>query len=79
MNLQMIDSEEWVDGSFKDKLGEVLAPFRSQGSPVWIEYTSPQASTRIELGESWRVQPDDKLLLELRYLVGDQSVELVYD
>ena len=24
MNIQMIDSEEWVDGSFKDKLGEIL-------------------------------------------------------
>ena len=44
-----------------------------------IEYSSDNASTRIELGESWRVQPDDDLLLELKYLVGDQSVELVYD
>ncbi|RBP31004.1 DNA polymerase III alpha subunit [Marinobacter pelagius] len=62
-----------------DKLDETLRPFRCEGSPVWIEYRSPEARTRIELGESWRVQPDDNLLLELRYLVGDQSVELVYD
>jgi DNA polymerase-3 subunit alpha len=46
---------------------------------VWIEYTSPAASTRIELGSSWRVEPNDSLLLELKYLVGDRSVELVYD
>ena len=62
-----------------EKLDTTLRPFRCEGSPVWIEYSSPEASTRIELGESWRVQPDDNLLLELRYLVGDQSVELVYD
>jgi len=62
-----------------DKLDDTLRPFRCEGSPVWIEYTGPEARTRIELGDSWRVQPDDSLLLELRYLVGDQSVELVYD
>ena len=77
--LKLCLHSDQLQNGLLDKLGEVLAPFRSQGSPVWIEYTSPQASTRIELGESWRVQPDDKLLLELRYLVGDQSVELVYD
>ncbi|MGM0570763.1 DNA polymerase III subunit alpha [Marinobacter sp.] len=62
-----------------DKLDSTLRPFRNQGSPVWIEYQGEGASTRIELGENWRVQPDDNLLLELRYLVGDNRVELVYD
>ena len=62
-----------------DKLDTTLRPFRNDGSPVWIEYRSDQACTRIELGESWKVQPDDSLLLELRYLVGDNQVELVYD
>ncbi|WP_339806155.1 DNA polymerase III subunit alpha, partial [uncultured Marinobacter sp.] len=62
-----------------DKLDTTLRPFRNDGSPVWIEYRSDQACTRIELGESWKVQPDDSLLLELRYLVGDNQVELGYD
>ena len=62
-----------------DKLDDTLRPFRNEGSPVWIEYSSAEARTRIELGESWRVQPDDNLLFELKHLVGDQSVELVYD
>ncbi|WP_336368501.1 DNA polymerase III subunit alpha [Marinobacter sp. C2H3] len=62
-----------------DRIDSTLRPFRCEGSPVWIEYSSDQANTRIELGESWRVQPDDNLLLELRHLVGEKSVELVYD
>jgi len=62
-----------------DKLDSTLRPFRGEGSPVWIDYRSEQATTRIELGQNWRVQPSDDLLLELKYLVGDQSVELVYD
>ncbi|MDY6797959.1 MAG: DNA polymerase III subunit alpha [Pseudomonadota bacterium] len=61
-----------------DKLDSTLRPFRGEGSPVWIDYRSEQATTRIELGQNWRVQPSDDLLLELKYLVGDQSVELVY-
>lgn len=62
-----------------DRIDSTLRPFRCDGSPVWIEYSSQEASTRIELGDAWRVQPDDNLLLELRYLMGDQCVELVYD
>src|SRR5690554_6855148 len=62
-----------------DKLDDTLRPFRNEGSPVWIEYSSAEASTRIELGASWRVQPDDNLLFELKHLVGEKSVELVYD
>jgi DNA polymerase-3 subunit alpha len=70
---------EQLQNGLLDKLDDTLRPFRSEGSPVWIEYRSAEASTRIELGESWRVQPDDTLLFELKHLVGDQSVELVYD
>ncbi len=62
-----------------DKLDSTLRPFRCEGSPIWIEYCGDQAQTRIELGESWRVQPNDELLLELKYLMGEKSVELVYD
>jgi len=62
-----------------EKLDDTLRPFRNEGSPVWIEYSSAEARTRIELGESWRVQPDDNLLFELKHLVGEKSVELVYD
>ena len=71
--------EKQLQNGLLDKLGETLQPFRCEGSPVWIEYCGEQASTRIELGESWRVQPDDSLLFELKHLVGDQSVALVYD
>ncbi|PSF14909.1 DNA polymerase III subunit alpha [Marinobacter shengliensis] len=70
---------EQLQNGLLDKLDDTLRPFRNEGSPVWIEYSSADARTRIELGESWRVQPDDNLLFELRHLVGEKSVELVYD
>ncbi len=77
--LQLKLEAEQLQNGLLDRLDDTLRPFRSQGSPVWIEYVRDNARTRIELGESWRVQPDDKLLHELRYLVGDNRVELVYD
>nr|BBJ04474.1 DNA polymerase III subunit alpha [Marinobacter nauticus] len=70
---------EQLQNGLLDKLDDTLRPFRNEGIPVWIEYSSAEARTRIELGESWRVQPDDNLLFELRHLVGEKSVELVYD
>jgi DNA polymerase-3 subunit alpha len=77
--LKLAIHADQLQNGLLDKLDSTLRPFRCEGSPVWIEYSTNEASTRIELGESWRVQPDDDLLLELKYLVGDQSVELVYD
>jgi DNA polymerase-3 subunit alpha len=77
--LQLKLTESQLGNGLLDSLEQLLAPHRCEGSPVWIEYTSPAASTRIELGSSWRVEPNDNLLLELKYLVGDRSVELVYD
>jgi DNA polymerase-3 subunit alpha len=77
--LQLKLNQSQLDNGLLDSLEQLLAPHRCDGSPVWIEYTSPAASTRIELGSSWRVEPNDSLLLELKYLVGDRSVELVYD
>jgi DNA polymerase-3 subunit alpha len=77
--LQLKLSENQLGNGLLDSLEQLLAPHRCEGSPVWIEYTSPVASTRIELGSSWRVAPNDNLLLELKHLVGDRSVELVYD
>ncbi|SFR40862.1 DNA polymerase III, alpha subunit [Marinobacter daqiaonensis] len=77
--LQLRLEAKQLQNGLLDKLDSTLRPFRSEGSPVWIDYVSDNASTRIELGESWRVQPDDNLLHELKYLVGDSGVELVYD
>ena len=77
--LQLALRADQLQNGLLDKIDQTLRPFRCEGSPVWIDYQGGDASTRIELGQGWRVQPDDKLLMELRYLVGDQAVELVYD
>ena len=62
-----------------DELEDVLRPYRGPGCPVNLDYESERARTRIQLGENWRVQPDDELLLSLRHLLGEDRVTLVYD
>jgi len=64
---------------FLDELEDVLRPYRGLGCPVNLDYESQSARTLIRLGESWRVQPDDELLLSLRHLLGEDRVTLVYD
>ncbi|TDT37785.1 DNA polymerase III alpha subunit [Halospina denitrificans] len=64
---------------FLDELEDVLRPYRGPGCPVNLDYESPSARTLIRLGENWRVQPDDELLLSLRHLLGEDRVTLVYD
>ena len=64
---------------FLDELEDVLRRYRGRGCPVNLDYESPRARTLIRLGESWRVQPDDELLLSLRHLLGEDHVMLVYD
>ena len=70
---------EQLGNGLLDKIGQTLQPYRGEGCPIWVDYLSDEAKTRIQLGESWRVQPNDDLLLNLRHLIGDQSVEIVYD
>ncbi|MCH8499607.1 MAG: DNA polymerase III subunit alpha [Marinobacter sp.] len=76
--IQVALHEDQLANGLLDELDQLLAPYRGDGCPVWIDYQGASARTRIELGEQWRIKPDDNLLLNLRYLVGEQAVELVY-
>lgn len=48
------------------------------GCKVLVKYLCPEASALIELGSDWLIEPLDELLQELKYLLGDDHVELVY-
>ena len=50
-----------------------------EGCPVVLDFYNSVARCDIRLGDSWRVNPSDELLQELRYAYGDESVELVFN
>jgi len=63
---------------FVESLEHVLAPFKNGQCPVCIDYQRPDLSTRLLLGEEWRIHPTDELLLQLRKLAGNEQVEILY-
>jgi DNA polymerase-3 subunit alpha len=47
--------------------------------PIVVEYKQPAGSAMLRFGERWRVTPTDTLLDQLKELVGQDAVELVYE
>jgi DNA polymerase III subunit alpha len=64
--------------AFIPELQAALQPFKGGTCPVGISYTSPAASTGIQLGDNWRVHPTDELLARLKRLPGVMGVEVKY-
>ena len=60
------------------KLRELLAPYRNGGCAVSIIYTNREAECRIDLGEEWRVKPDDALIQSLEDWLSPQNVRIEY-
>ncbi|MFE8073120.1 DNA polymerase III subunit alpha [Marinobacteraceae bacterium S3BR75-40.1] len=71
--------EQQFGNGLLDELKEVLQPYRAEGCPVSVAYQRSDAKTLIRLGEEWRVQPDDELIVGLKHLLGDDRVSVVYD
>lgn len=60
------------------KLQELLSPYRNGGCPVTISYRNNRASCDVELGESWRVQLHDNLLLSLSDWLDAENIRIRY-
>ena len=56
----------------------MLAPYKAGGCPVSIHYSNGAAECRIDLGDGWRVKPEEELLDALNEWLAPENVELVY-
>jgi DNA polymerase-3 subunit alpha len=67
-------------GSSGAKLRELLSPYRNGGGgcAVSIIYTNRAAQCRIDLGEQWRVKPDDALIQSLQEWLKPENVRIEY-
>jgi DNA polymerase-3 subunit alpha len=71
-------TEQMSDESM-DRLKVILGLHRAGAScPVLIDYQATTAAARLNLGSTWRVKPGDKLLDDLRQLLGDNAVKVEY-
>jgi len=66
----------------REELARLLTPYRGGGCPLWLELQCVEGSLRasglVELGDSWKVSPEDELLIKLRDRYGQQAVSLMY-
>jgi len=67
-----------VARGFEKQLEKLLQPYKGGSCPLVIDYRSQSARGLIELGEHWRVYPEEELLLKLRDCYGQKSVSLIY-
>ncbi len=65
-------------GANADRLYELLRPFRNGSCPIVVEYRNRGVGGELELPEGWRVNPDDKLIAQLKDCFAPENVRVVY-
>ncbi|WP_394128718.1 DNA polymerase III subunit alpha [Shewanella maritima] len=67
-------TQEWLQ-SFE----QALQPWKQGAVPVVITYSQDDAQGQLRLGDEWRVNPSDDLMLALESLVGSQNVKITFN
>jgi DNA polymerase-3 subunit alpha len=60
------------------QIKEIFTPYRDGKCPVQINYRNGNASCQLRLGESWQVTLHDDLLRDLRGLLKEENVQVIY-
>ncbi|MEO8165390.1 MAG: DNA polymerase III subunit alpha, partial [Betaproteobacteria bacterium] len=60
------------------RLKKVLEPYRNGSLRVLIAYTNGSAAAEFDLGEEWKIRPDDNLMSELGKWLEPGNVQVVY-
>ena len=66
------------DAAIVAKLKELFTPYRGGKCPVVIHYRNQTGSAQLKLGEAWNVTLPDGMLNDLRGLLGERNVRVVY-
>ncbi|MBK0034953.1 DNA polymerase III subunit alpha [Erwinia sp. S43] len=72
-------TDRQIDDQLLNRLRQSLEPHRSGTIPVHLYYQREDARAKLRFGATWRVSPSDRLLNDLRSLIGSEQVELEFD
>lgn len=72
-------TDRQIDNKFFEQFSEILEPHRAGTVPVNLYYQRDDARAKLVLGTEWRITPDDKLIDDLKNLLGEKQVELEFD
>ena len=67
-----------IDNQWLERFEQALLPWKQGSVPVVINYAQPQAKAQFKLGDEWRVNPTDELMLALETLTGSDKVRIVF-
>ncbi len=67
-----------VDPQWLANFQEALTPWKAGAVPVVLNYAQPQAKAQFKLGDEWRVNPTDELMLALETLTGSDKVRILF-
>ncbi len=60
------------------KLKQLLEPYRNGNLRVCVAYASPSAQAEFDLGDSWKIRPDDALIADLGSWLEPENVRVIY-
>ena len=72
-----IDSD-LVDETWLDSFKQVVEPWNKGAVPIIVNYAQPKAKAQFKLGDNWRVNPTDELMLALETLTGAGKVRILF-
>ncbi len=72
-----VDKNEIAD-DFIEQFTEVLSEYKDGTCPIRVFYQRDEAQAMLELGVQWRVTPADKLLYQLKTLLGEEQITLQF-
>ncbi|ALG67132.1 DNA polymerase III subunit alpha [Beggiatoa leptomitoformis] len=70
--------EQAKNNALVQSLIDILNPHRQGQVPVWIEYMRTDAKVDIQLGQAWKIKPSDALVTQLKALIGEKNVRIIY-
>ena len=73
-----ISSEKTKTPDFSPKITKTLTPHRQGRCVVLIHYHRQDAQVELQLGDNWRIKPNTTLLGQLKELLGEEHVKVIY-
>lgn len=78
-SLALAINQEQLDAKFVKELTACIAPYKEGTLPLHFYYQNEQGRALLKGGLEWRVTPSEKMLVGLRALLGESSVELEFE
>ena len=78
-SLALAINQEQLDAKFVKELTACITPYKEGTLPLHFYYQNEQGRALLKGSLEWRVTPSEKMLVELRALLGESSVELEFE